>query len=141
MLIRILRGRDNMRYYLSHSIRGKYGKDATPVQMKENCDRIKEIAQTIRAQLDVELYVPAEHENFVYIAFKDKYLTEHQVLEIDCKIIDGCDGVIVYSPEDDPVQGGRAVELEYARATNRPVYVFEYVTEVLGWLASQIMRT
>lgn len=129
-----------MRYYLSHSIQGKCGEDATLTQMKENCDRIIKIANTIQAQIDIDLYVPAIHEDFVAIAYRDKYLTRDQVLEIDCKIIDKCDGVIIFSPPDDPIQGGRAVELEHAQVTNKPVYVFEYVTEVLGWLASQIMR-
>lgn len=130
-----------MRYYLSHSIRGKYGKDATPTQMKENCDRILDIASEIRLELpSVDLYVPAEHEDFVYIAFHNGYLTEHQVLEIDCKIIDTCDGVIVFSPSDDPIQGGRLVEYEYARNTNKPRFKFQHTDNAISWLASQIMR-
>lgn len=129
-----------MRYYLSHSIRGKYGKDATPTQMKENCDRIIGIANIIRSQLDVDLYVPAEHEDFVYIAFKDKYLIENQILEIDCKIIDKCDGVIIFSPADDPMQGGRQVEYEHAVATGKPILLFACTHEAIDWLAHQIMR-
>lgn len=129
-----------MRYYLSHSIRGKYGKNATPTQMKENCDRIIEIANQIRGRIGVNLYVPAEHEDFVYIAFKDKYLTEHQVLEIDCKIIDKCDGVLIYSPPDDPMQGGRMIEFQHAKDTNKPLHVFEYAEDAISWLAHQIMR-
>lgn len=129
-----------MRFYLSHSIRGKYGNDATPTQIKENCNRILEIANSIRKQLDVDLYVPAEHEDFVQIAYKDNYLTEHQVLKIDCKIIDKCDGVIIFSPPDDPMQGGRAIEFEHAIATNKPVWVFEYTGKAIDWLAQQIMR-
>jgi len=130
-----------MRFYLSHSIRGKYGKDAMPTQIKENCDKIMNIVSEIRLKLQsVDLYVPAEHEDFVYIAFRDKYLTEKQVLEIDCKIIDKCDGVIIYAPADDPIQGGRIIEYKHAKATNKPVYVFEHINEVVSWLAQQIMR-
>lgn len=130
-----------MRFYLSHSIRGRHGKNATPTQMKSNCNRIKDIADQIRWEIpSVELYVPAEHEDFVYIAFKDKYLTEHQVLKIDCKIIDRCDGVIVFSPEDDPMQGGRAVEYEHAVATSKPVVLFAEVEEAVSWLTHQIME-
>ena len=129
-----------IRFYLSHSIRGKYGKDATPIQMKENCDRIIKIADTIRKQLDVNLYVPAEHEDFVYIAFKDNYLTEHQVLEIDCKVIDKCDGVIIYSPADDPMQGGRMIEFQHAKDINKPIHIFENIDSAISWLAQQIMR-
>lgn len=125
-----------MRYYLSHSIRGKYGKDATPTQMKENCDRVLEMARELRENAPrAEFYIPAEHEDFVNIAYRDKYLTEKQVLEIDCKIIDNCDGVIVYCPPDDPMCGGRTVEYKHAIATNKPVVIFEHVKDALNWIA------
>ena len=130
-----------MRFYLSHSIRGKYGKDATPTQMKENCDRIITIARMIRESIPaVDLYVPALHEDFVGIAYKDKYLTEKQILDIDCKIIDTCDGVIVYCPPDDPIQGGRQVEWEHAVVTHKPVMVFDTSGQAISWLTHQIMR-
>ena len=130
-----------IRFYLSHSIRGKYGKNATPTQMKENCDRVMGIADTIyEAILGVELYVPAEHEDFVCIALTDRYLTEQQVLEIDCKIIDMCDGVIVFSPPDDMMCGGRIIEYEHAKATNKPVLIFKTVSEAISWLTQQLLR-
>jgi nucleoside 2-deoxyribosyltransferase len=131
-----------MRYYLSHSIRGKYGKDATPSQMKENCDRVMGIAAAIRKYIPAaELYVPAEHEDFVHIAFADGYLTEHQLLEIDCKIIDKCDGVIVFAPADDPMCGGRSIEYEHAVATGKPVLIFGASWEAISWLAHQVVRS
>lgn len=130
-----------MRYYLSHSIRGKYGKNATPTQMKENCDRVLAVVHTLRENFpQIDLYVPAEHEDFVYIAFKDGYLTEYQVLEIDCKIIDKCDGVIIFCPPDDPIQGGRAVEREHAIATSKPVLIFQASDEAISWLTQQLLR-
>ena len=130
-----------MRYYLSHSIRGKYGKDATPSQMKENCDRVVLIAKFIRRTVPAaELYVPAEHEDFVSIAYRDKYLTEQQILEIDCKIIDNCDGVIVFCPPDDPINGGRKVEYDHAVATNKPVLIFEASGQAVSWLTKQLLR-
>ena len=131
-----------MRYYLSHSIRGKYGKNATPSQVKENCDRAIALADHIREAVPAaELYVPALHEDFVGIAYADKYLTEQQILEIDCKIIDKCDGVIIYCPPGDPMQGGRAVEYEHAIATSKPVVIFEEVEAAIDWLTHQIMRS
>lgn len=130
-----------MRHYLSHSIRGKYGKGATPTQMKENCDRILKIVETIHEALpDIKLYIPAEHEDFVYIAFKDGYLTEQQVLEIDCKIIDKCDGIIIFCPPDDPIQGGRLIEWEHAIATSKPMLVFQASGEAISWLTQQLLR-
>lgn len=130
-----------MRYYLSHSIRGAKGAAATPIQMKQNCDRVIALADHIREALpSVDLYVPAEHEDFVAIAFHDGYLSEHEVLEIDCKIIDNCDGVIVFSPPDDMMCGGRTVEFEHAKATGKPVLVFEQVKAAISWLTQQLLR-
>lgn len=130
-----------MRFYLSHSIRGKYGKNATPSQMKANCDRVLKVAKFIRRVLpSVELYVPAEHEDFVYIAFKDKYLSESEVLEIDCKIIDKCNGVIVFCPSDDLINGGRVVEYRHAIDTRKPVLIFEAAVKAISWLTQQMLR-
>ena len=99
------------------------------------------IAKFIRKLVPAaELYVPAEHEDFVSIAFRDGYLFEHEVLEIDCKIIDTCDGVIVYCPPDDPIQGGRKVEYDHAVATICPVLIFEAAVEAVSWLTQQILR-
>jgi nucleoside 2-deoxyribosyltransferase len=131
-----------MRYYVSHSIRGKYGKDATPTQMKENCDRIIAIANEIRANLPIiELYVPAEHEDFVQLAYNLGYLTEQQILKIDCHIIDNCDGgVLIFQPQDDPICGGRVVEWEHAIATSKPVLFFDTADRAIRWLTIQVMR-
>jgi len=130
-----------MRYYLSHSIRGKYGKDATPLQMKENCDRVLLIAAEIRKALPmIDLYVPAEHEDFVGIAYRDKYLTEEQILAIDCKIIDNCNGAIIFCPPDDPINGGRAIEYEHAIATSKPTMIFGAAVEAISWLTKQMLR-
>ena len=131
-----------MRYYLSHSIRGKYGKDATPSQTKANCNGIMKIADVIRCTLPmIELYVPAEHE-FPPVGYfiRKGYLTAEQALEIDCEIIDECDGVIVYCPLGDPIQGGRKIEYDHAVATNKPVLIFEASGQAVSWLTKQLLR-
>ena len=131
-----------MRYYVSHSIRGAKGVNATPMDMKNNCDRIIKVCKQISEALpNVDLYIPALHEDFVAIAFHDKYLTEQQVLKIDCKIVDNCDGVIVFSPDDDMMQGGRAVEYNHAIVTGKPAFIFGYVEEAISWLTHQIVRS
>ncbi len=131
-----------MRFYVSHSIQGKYGEDATPAQMKENCDRVIKVCEVIRRMLPyVDLYVPAEHEDFVGIAYADKYLTRDQILEIDCKIIDRCDGVIIFCPADDSICGGRTVEREHAIATSKPVLIFQASGEAISWLTHQVTRS
>lgn len=124
-----------MKFYLSHPIRGKYGKDATHAQMKENSDKAIVIANVLRATFpSIEIHCPAEHEDFVGIAYYNRYLTEKQVLEIDCRIIDGCEGVIIYVPEGDELQGGRLVEYEHALEQDKPIMIFAEVEQVTTWL-------
>ncbi len=133
-----------MRIYISHSIRGKYGKDATNTQMKANCDAIMEVANHLRASFfnnRCEFYVPAEHEDFVGIAYREQYLTEKQILNIDCKIIASCDAVIICVPEGDELNGGRKIEHDYAIKHNIPVCIFHQLSEAISWLTHSILHS
>jgi len=131
-----------MRFYFSHSIRGKYGKDATSAQMKKNCDKAILIVNVLRATFpSQEFYIPAEHEDFVGIAYHEGYLTERQVLDVDCKIIDNCEGVIIYVPEDDKLQGGRLVEYDYAKLRGKFVFIFSGIEDIINRLAQYILRS
>jgi len=110
--------------------------------MEENCKRIIVIADIIRMNLpSIELYVPAEHE-FPPVGYfiRKGYITAEQALEIDCEIIDTCDGVIVYCPPDDPMQGGRQIEYDYAIKNNKPILIFEHAEAAIEWLTRQIIR-
>ena len=131
-----------LKIYLSHAIRGAKGADATEEDMRHNCERIKGIAYSIRQAItaDIELYVPAEHEEFVSIAYRDKYLNEGQILDIDCKIIDTCDMVIAYVPYGDELQGGRKIEIDHAIATNKEWYVFKKVDSVIEFVTRYLME-
>lgn len=129
-----------MRFYLSHSIQGKYGKDATNTQMKENCNKAILIANVIRNALQIDIYVPAEMEDFVLPAIHKGYLTVKQVLDVDCTIIDGCEGVIIYVPKGDELQGGRKVEYDHAVAHGKPVFVFDNVEQIINRLAEYLLH-
>ncbi|HDY86674.1 MAG TPA: hypothetical protein ENH82_00990 [bacterium] len=131
-----------MRFYISHSIRGKYGKDATATQMKENCDAIKVIAKQLRDIFPtVDFYLPADHEDFVSIAYCELYLTEKEILDIDCKIIERmCDAVIVYVPEGDELQGGRLVEYDFAIEHFIPVMMFSEIEQAVSYITCFILR-
>lgn len=130
-----------MRFYVSHSIRGKYGKNATHTQMKANCDAIMEIVTQLRGMFPVEFYIPAEHEDFVHRAYREKYMTEKQILDVDCFIIgETCDAVIIYVPEGDFLQGGRLVEFNFAEDNNIPVFLFQNVNEAISWITKFIIR-
>ena len=129
-----------MKFYLSHSIRGKYGNTATNMQMKENCEKAILIANLIRNALpSIEIYCPAEHEDFVLTAYQKHYITEKQILDVDCSIIDNCTGVIIYVPEGDVLQGGRKIEFEYAK-DKKLVLIFKDVEDIINQLAEFILR-
>ena len=130
-----------MRFYLSHPIRGSKGDKATAVDMKQNNDRAIEIANYIRDSitLEIEVYVPAEHEEFVLRTLKFNYLTIDQILAIDCSIIDTCDAVLIYSPDGNIVSGCK-VEHDHAIKNDIPVCVFKDVTDVITWVSEFILR-
>ncbi len=129
-----------MRVYCAHSIQGKYGKDATETQIKENCDAIIVLVKQLRKILPaIEFYVPAEHEGFVHRAYLGGYLTIPQILEIDCQIIDDHDAVIILVPDGDELQGGRKIEYNHAVEKNIPVVVYRLIGEAIEWLIHQQM--
>lgn len=108
--------------------------------MKKNCDKAKLIANMIRNALpSIEIYVPAESEDFVLTAYQKHYVTEEQILDVDCTIIKGCDGVIIYVPEGDKLQGGRLVEYNYAHAL-KPIFIFKNVEDIINRLAEYLLR-
>jgi hypothetical protein len=77
---------------------------------------------------NIDLYVPGEHEDFVNIAYRDKYLTIEQLLEIDCKIIDGVDLVIFFAPDKMQLSPGMQVEYDHAMTHGKRTYVYERLT-------------
>lgn len=130
-----------MKVYLSHTIRGKYGSDATCVQMEANCERAIEVGEQIRAAVpSIDLYIPAESERFVQIAYKRGFLSENEILIIDCVIIDTCDMVVIHDSEGDVLQGGRLVEYNHAVEFDIPRYIFREPGQVINWITKQILR-
>lgn len=124
-----------MRTYLSHSIRGKLGNACPPDQLKKNCEAAKVTAQLIRNSCPwLDLYVPAEHENFVQKAFDKKYITEKQILDIDCDILAECDNIVIWVPAGDELQGGREVEHDFAINECMHVCIFKEAIEAIDWL-------
>jgi len=110
-----------IRIYVSHSIRGKYGKDATDEQMAENNEKAKRFAQRLRGVFPtIEFYVPGEHDEFVLIAYRKGILTEEQILKCDCLIINTCNLLINYIP-DNYVSRGMWVENAHAGCLGIPV--------------------
>jgi len=109
--------------YFSHTIRGKKGSDATPADMDANCAKAIQVANWIRANItELELYVPAEHEDFVQLAYLEKMLTEQQILAIDCKILQNKTDFQIVLVENGWTGGGIQIEIDAAKAKNMIIF-------------------
>ena len=123
------------RVYFSHSIRGKLGPSCPIETQEKNCAAAIKMVNRIRlACPEFGIYVPAENEEFVQIAFGKRFITEEQILEVDCVIVDRCDITIVYVPEGDELQGGRKIEFDHARNTGKPVITYTTAEEAIEFL-------
>lgn len=130
-----------MKFYFSHAIRGKAGPDASHDVQATNCAEAIRVANILRAMFrKIVFYVPAENETFVQIAYDSGRLSETEILDVDCRIIDECDGVLIYKPENDELQGGRKIEYEHAIATHKPVVIFNNVHQAADWIYAQYGR-
>ncbi len=111
--------------------------------MKNRCEAML-IGERIKKSFDsynLDLYIPGgPTEEFVHIILKDGYLSREQVLVIDCKIIDTCEGVVIYVPEGDELQGGRLVEYDHAVSTGKPVCVFADVGQAVAFITKLILE-
>lgn len=110
-----------IRAYISHSIRGKYGKAATDAQMAENNTKAINFGNFMCKEFpNIQWYVPGEHDEFVLVCYRNKLLTEKQILTVDCEIIDKCNFMVVYSP-DDYISRGMQVEIDHCVYTHKPI--------------------
>jgi len=112
--------------YFSHAIRGRKGLNATAEEMDNNCAIATAVCNWIRQHIpELELYVPAEHEEFIQIAYLKKWLSEKQILEIDCEILERRDLLIVLEI-DGWHGGGISVEIEHAEKRGIPIYYLSF---------------
>ena len=110
--------------YLSHPIRGVLKEQATEETMRANNLKAIACGRELRGEFgsQLDLYVPGEHDEFVLIAYLNKYLTEKQILDVDCEIIEKCEAVIVANWEG-ALSGGMKIEVEYADEHDIPVFM------------------
>jgi hypothetical protein len=115
--------------YLSHSIRGKYGKDATEEQMQANNNRAIAFGNELKVKYpSVDFYVPGEHDEFVLYAYKHNYLTEQQILDVDCRILEKRSMLVVYVPNG-YISNGMRVEIDHAQLCGIPVFYIGNIEE------------
>lgn len=124
-----------MRVYLSHKIRGSSGNNATREELNKNCIEVIKIGERLKGDFPhIKFYIPAEHDEFIQIAYKQGYLTESEILATDCKIIDNCDVVLVYVPDGDKLQGGRLTEYNHAKHTKKICEIVKNIHEMYLWI-------
>ena len=110
-----------IRAYLSHAIRGSKGEDATEQDMVDNNQLAIAFADKLRQMWPrLDLYVPAEHDEFVVTAYKMGVLNEDEILDVDTKMLDKRDLLIVFIP-DGYTSRGMQVEIAYARTHAIPI--------------------
>lgn len=130
-----------IKFYLSHPIRGIKGNKATANDMRINNEAAITVANYIRHKItpSIDIHVPAEMESFVYLAFQMSILNEKQILAVDCKIIEGCDAVLIYAPFGIVVSGCK-IEFDHALACHKPIFIFENAKIAVKMIAEFIMR-
>jgi len=125
-----------IKLYMSHPIRGPKREKATDEDMRKNNQKAIDTANKLRAYFldwhrmdglpEVELYVPAENDEFVLNAHRRGYLNEEQILACDGDIIDTCQAVLAMgNPRH---SAGMQWEIAHATATDKPVFQFNSVT-------------
>jgi len=109
--------------YVSHAIQGKKGKDATEEDMKRNNQKAIIFGKVLRHHFPkLEVYVPADGDEFVIVAYQKRWLTVEQILEIDKIILRRRNFLLVYSP-DGYLSRGMRVEVEEAGLCGMPCIV------------------
>ncbi len=108
-----------LKIYLSHCISD--GGVLTEEIMQKNCGKAVEFANWLRAEFpSLEVYCPAEHEYFVHKTYTKNMLTIPQILEIDCDIIRGCEGVMILC-HNDKISAGMQIEIDFALKNKIPM--------------------
>jgi hypothetical protein len=100
---------------------------------------VKELLFRERPDIELDFYIPADHEDFVQIGYERKLLSEKVILQIDCLIIqERCDATVVYVPQWDKLQGGRKTEWKFAIENDLPVAVFERAMQAVDFIIEQV---
>jgi len=113
------------RAYMCHSIRGRKGMDATEAEMNANNNKAIEAGERLRWEHpELDVYVPGDHDEFIMIGYKNGVLTETEILDIDCGIVERRDVIIMYT-EDGYLSRGMITEVEYAKKHKKEVWWYD----------------
>lgn len=126
--------------YFSHPIRGEKGEAATQAEIEANCQRAVKVASSIFLDcnligINIEIYCPGRHDEFVQIAYRQGILTEDQILDIDCEILSRRDLLLAYAPNG-LISNGMRREINHAIKLSTPNLIFsdEEISKVASWI-------
>lgn len=112
---------NEIKVYISHSIRGKMGDRATKEYMDINNKKAISFGETLSKEfLNIDFHVPGAYEDFVGPAYRKGHLSEKQILDIDCDIISRSNFIVVFAP-DDYISKGMQIEIDYAVESHIPI--------------------
>lgn len=116
---------DKIRLYLSHPIRGSSVDKATKDCQYSNSERAILASRLIENEIpNLFLICPGDYEKFVYWTYALKLLTDEQILDVDCKILGDCDGLLAY---DFDTSKGVEIEVKKAKDLSIPIFRFKEV--------------
>ncbi len=114
-----------VRLYLSHPIRGSAAGAATKDCQFTNAERAVIAANLISSKLShISIFCPGSYEKFVYYIYAGKLLTDKQIIDIDCRIVGDCNGLLAY---DFDKSVGVEAEVKYAKDHGIPVLRFKEI--------------
>ncbi len=118
-----------IRVYVSHSIRGIKGADATNEDMVANNVKAVAFGKELRRRFpNVDFYIPGDGDEFVMLAYQSKFLDEYEILNVDCQIIDVRDVVLAYIP-DQYISNGMLIEVQHAHKTGKPIFLVKDIEQ------------
>lgn len=116
--------------YLSHCIRANKENPSIKEMMLNNNKAIV-LANELRKTFPfLDIYVPAENNEFDLEVCGGKYLTMDQILEIDCKILEKKDLLLLYKWQKD-LSTGQKVEVSHADEMRIPMIDFSDLGEAI----------
>ena len=119
--------------YLSHPIQGVH-RNVSEVERNKNMQYNNTVALAAGAAIriccpHIDLYVPAEHEDFIVLAWKLGYLYEGPILDVDCGLIAQCDAVLFLNHQRTYSHGMR-IEAEKAASLGLYKYTFTSLDQI-----------
>lgn len=119
---------NRIKAYLSHMIRGPEGNNASDETMRKNNLAAQAIGNLISSCFPVDLYVPADMDDFLLDRDRKPLDYVDILLDLDCQLIVKSDILLVYSP-DGYISGGMRREINTANEYGIPVVIFDVVSD------------